>query len=190
MRELILKNCNVILDSAMSSIYGLEEASSLITAQGDIDGDGQDEIVICSHSRILTVIKGSQVYRITNRKMDSSLCSVHVFPITGNQRAEIITISLTGVCSVYMLQGSLDNNECTAVPHSNQNNNQHSNYNHNASMTSLEIPIYDIDKSENMQNQNQYQNQNQNQNNKSFDLSVCLSQSIITRNATVTKIFM
>ena len=182
MRELILKNCNVILDSAMSSMYGFEEASSLITAQGDIDGDGQDEIVICSHSTILTVIKGSQVYRITNRKMDSSLCSVHVFPITGNQRAEIITISLTGVCSVYMLQGSLDNNEVTAVPHSNQHYNY--NHNHNASMTSLEIPIYDIDKSENTQNQNQ------NQNNKSFNLSVCLSQSIITRNATVTKIFM
>ena len=172
MRELILKNCNVILDSNMTGAQGFEDASSLLTAQGDIDGDGQDEIVVCSHSRMVAIMKGSQVFHVTNQGMSKSLCSVHILPVTGNLRSDIITMSLTGICTIYQFKGSLrcDDNRATSDA---LNSNK-------MSMKSLEIPTFESGGV----------NKNQNNLKNCVDLNVFLRQTIATRNATATQIFM
>lgn len=111
MREVILKNCDVIHDREIDDILGSDEASTFFTAQGDIDGDGHDEIVVCNHSGPVAIIKRSHVYKISNRPHDHSICSVHIFALRGSKRSEVITISLTGLCSVYHFKGLLGENE-------------------------------------------------------------------------------
>ena len=115
MRELILNNCKVIHDREIEDILGGEDASNFFFAQGDIDGDGHDEIVVCSHSGPVAIIKQSQVYKISNRTSGHSICSVHVISLIENLRSEIVTISLTGLCTVYKFEGLLEGkvfNEC------------------------------------------------------------------------------
>ena len=177
MRELILKNSNVILDSTVSSNPGFEEASSFFTAQGDIDGDGKDEIVLCSHLRILAIIKGSQIYHIANHPKDSSLCAVHVLPISGGVRSEIITISLTGLITIYKFDSILLGNDEVQVedPHITQKSH----------IATLDIPIYD-DGSAGAGSDN-YQNNNSKN---SIHLIVSSHQSELARNATATQMFM
>ena len=147
MRELILKNCNVIHDESLSNVLGsgehtslfTEEHSSYFTAKGDIDGDGEDEIIVSNQSRLLAVIKGSQVYRINQQNhynqssrynlcYDDSVCSLHVVSLTGGLRSEIVTVSLTGRCTIYKFDGTLPNAHTTSHnAHSTHNTRDMSN---------------------------------------------------------------
>ena len=139
MRELILNNCDVIHDREIEDILGGEDASNFFIAQGDIDGDGHDEIVVCSHSGPVAIIKRHQVYKISNRSSDHSVCSVHVISLIGNLRSEIVTISLTGLCTVYKFEGLLDG----SVLNENKHNFDEKNYT-KSKVELIDIPDNDI----------------------------------------------
>lgn len=97
MREVIFKECEQI-DTGLKF---QENCSSLYLASGDIDGDGLDEVVLCNTSGPIAIIKESTIYHIRQLNIDS-VCSLNICPIYGNSKSEIITISLTGVCTVFL----------------------------------------------------------------------------------------
>jgi hypothetical protein len=102
MREIIFKDCDQIDTTHINQI---NDCSSLYLSCGDVDGDGIDEVVICNLSGPIAIIKESTVYRIRQLNLDS-VCSLNVCPVYGNFQSEIITISLTGVCTIYSYENS------------------------------------------------------------------------------------
>jgi hypothetical protein len=114
MREYIFKSCDLIHEGLTKS----KENSSLFTARGDVDGDGFDEVVLSNAHGVVAIIKKSTVYLVSNHQQNDSVgsvCSLNICAITGDSKAEIITIGLTGSCIVYSIRDALIGRSTAAV---------------------------------------------------------------------------